>query len=82
MANNSAQVALMKQLAKLQKQIKMLVPEIYACFAKALIDQGKGVEEIEDLFVKTQTLWQDNIDNIDDMITFVMKETGIDVRAL
>lgn len=82
MANNSAQVALMKQLAKLQKQIKMLVPEIYACFAKALIDQGKDVEEIEDLFVKTQTLWRDNIDNMDDMITFVMKETGIDVRAL
>lgn len=82
MANNSAQVALMKQLAKLQKQIKMLVPEIYACFAKALIDQGKDVEKIEDLFVKTQTLWRDNIDNMDDMITFVMKETGIDVRAL
>ena len=73
--------ALIKEYVKLQKAINQVVPEIYACFAKALYELNWTPEEIEALFARTQDLWNENINNMDDMITYVSKETGIDVRA-
>lgn len=73
--------ALINEYKRLQKTINQVVPEIYACFAKVLYDEGWSTEQIEVLFGQTQELWNENVNNMDDMITHVYKTTGIDVRA-
>lgn len=73
--------ALIKEYMKLQKAIKQVIPEIYACFAKALYKEGYTADEIEALFAETQSLWQENVDQMEDMITWVRDTTGIDVRS-
>lgn len=72
----------MKQLAKLKNETKKIVPEVYACFCKVLYDSGWTPDDIETLFIATQTLWQDNLDSMDNMIDWCANTTGIEVRTL
>lgn len=81
MAKNTFQIAQARELAKLQKKVKEIVPEVYACFAKALIEEGRTPEEVGELFAHTQRLWNENVDNMEDMITWVADTVGIEVRG-
>ena len=78
---NRSQVNLLRDIKILEKRIKQVIPEIYACFAKALYKEGYTSDEIEALFVETQNLWQENVEQMEDMITWVRETTGIDVRG-
>lgn len=80
---NRQKIEEMRYLAKLQNQIKKVVSEIYACFAKALYDEGKDVEYITDLFTRTQELWFECADDTakENMIKWVEETTGIEVQG-
>lgn len=78
---SAADIAVYKEILTLQKRCKELVPEIYACFCKAMIDEGYDVETIEKLFTKTQELWNDLVinDEIKGMIDWCEQTTGIEL---
>lgn len=79
---NKAVIEYMKAKAKLEKETKMLVPEIYACFCKVLFeDCHLDAESIEKIFWKTQQLWTENIDRMDDMIAWCEESTGINLKG-
>ena len=81
MKKNSYLIEQAKQLAKLEKHIKTVIPEIYACFAKVLYDRGMSADDIEALFAETQTVWNENVDRMDSMIEWVADTTGIELRS-
>lgn len=81
MAKNNQVIELAKAKARLEKEIKLVVPEVYACFCKALYDRGWNPEDIEDLFCDTQRLWNENLDMMDNMIDWCLETTGIECRG-
>lgn len=81
MDNKRFQVEQFKELQKLKRRINQVIPEVYACFAKALYDNGMDADDIEALFMQTQELWQENAESMDDMIQWVSDTTGIEVRG-
>lgn len=81
---DKTRIEMFKQIEKLKKEIKKLVPTIYSCFAKVLYeDYGKTPDEIEEIFERTQEVWTQaaNDDTIPQMIDWVKETTGIDVRG-
>lgn len=76
------QMAVIRQMAALQKKLKTDVPEIYACMIKVLYDNGWGVPDIEDFVKQSQALWVDNTQMMTEMIDWVEETTGICVRSL
>lgn len=81
MAKNNQLIELAKTKARLEKEIKLVVPEIYACFCKVLYDRGFDPEEIEEIFEKTQKVWNESIDRMDNMIDWCLETTGIELRG-
>lgn len=81
---------LINQCRQLEQQKKALkqatntnVSQIYACFAKVLMDDYKHTPDyIEKLFIKTQDLWGQLVDEdkIEDMVDWCEKTTGISLR--
>lgn len=81
MRKNSYVIEQAKQLEKLKKHITNVIPEIYACFAKVLYRRGCTPDEIEDIFMETQQVWNENVDRMDSMIEWVADTTGIELRS-
>ena len=53
-----------RQKAELKKATSNNVPEIYACFAKVLIEEmGNSVEEVTSLFARTQEVWNEIVEH-------------------
>jgi hypothetical protein len=81
---------LIEQAKHLEKQKKAFeemaarnIAEIYSCIAKALYDKyGWDGDKIEELFVLTQQMWEENADSMDKMIDWVAETTGIEVRSI
>lgn len=71
----------LKQIERLKKEIKKVVPEVYACFAKVLYEKGWEADQIEDLFMLTQKAWNESYDHMEGMLEWVSETTGIDVRG-
>lgn len=74
---NKTNILVARELARIQKKIKQLIPEIYSCFCFVLYNRGWTAEQIEDLFAETQETWNANADRMDTMIEWCEKETGI-----
>lgn len=74
-----------KEIAILKKQLKEeTVPELYACFCKVLIeDYGKTGDEVEELFKKTEDVWNELVENdeIKHMVDWCEATTGISLRG-
>lgn len=73
-----------KALKLQEKELKRVtnenVPEIYACFAKILIDEmGNTAEEVQHLFTRTQELWTELVEHneVGSMIEWCEKTTGV-----
>ena len=69
-----------EEKARLRWECNNLVPEIYACFCKVLIeDYGKSDDEVNTLFIRTQEVWNElvNKEEISDMISWCEKTTGM-----
>jgi len=68
-----------KALAKLRKLTNDIVPQIYACFCKVLIENGNTPEDVAELFNRTQIVWNEITESneIEDMIKWCEATTGI-----
>lgn len=69
-----------KQKRDLKNATKNNVPEIYACFAKVLIDEYKNTpEEVVTLFARTQEVWTELVqnDSVHTMVEWCEKVTGV-----
>lgn len=78
-----AKFAEQKRLEKACEDVsEWLVPQIYACFLTVLAEGGLNQEQLVDVVERTQALWHDSIDDIDDMIAKCEKLTGIDLHML
>ena len=65
----------------LYKKIDQITPEVYAGIALALHRKcGWGYKRINDLFVESQTIWNECIDSDINMVEMCEKETGIELR--
>lgn len=76
----------MKQLAKMQKDIKRQVsntlPAMYACIAKVLFEKYKmDGDTIADVFYETEKAWQEATGREDTMIEWCEEVTGIEIRG-
>lgn len=73
-----------KRIKYLEKQIHLIVPQVYSCFAKVMYEDLKmDADEIEAVFNRTQEVWQESVDNseVENMIEWCKETTGIDVRS-
>ena len=65
----------------LYKKIDQITPEVYAGIALALHRKcGWGYKRINDLFVESQTIWNECINSDINMMEMCKKETGIELR--
>ena len=65
----------------LYKKIEQITPEVYAGIALALHRKcGWGYKRINDLFVESQTIWNECINSDINMMEMCEKETGIELR--
>lgn len=83
MKKNQILIEQYKQLQRLKNATRNNIPELYACFAKVLIeDCGMSVEEVEEIFTLTQETWRDLVDNdkMDNMVQWCEETTGISLR--
>ena len=65
----------------LYKKIDQITPEVYAGIALALHRKcGWGYKRINDLFVESQTIWNECINSDINMVEMCEKETGIELR--
>ena len=65
----------------LYKKIDQITPEVYAGIALALHRKcGWGYKRINDLFVESQTIWDECINSDINMMEMCEKETGIELR--
>lgn len=65
----------------LYKKIDQITPEVYAGIALALHRKcGWGYKRINDLFVESQTIWNECINSDINMMEMCEKETGIELR--
>lgn len=61
----------------LHKQTILITPAIYASLAIALSEKGWGYKRINDLFVRSQEIWQSNTSNVAGMVRQCEEITGI-----
>ena len=62
-----------------KRRIEHTVPLCYACIALALHrEYGWGFTRINRLFVASQDIWQESLDNGVDMVQMCLEETGIE----
>ena len=72
---------LIEQMKRVKKNIDKITPEIYAGIALALYRKhGWGYKRINDLFMESQHIWNECVENGTDMAEMCLNETGIDVR--
>ena len=65
----------------LYKKIDQITPEVYAGIALALHRKcGWGYKRINDLFVESQTIWNECVNSGINMVEMCEEETGIEVR--
>lgn len=85
MSNKSNKYALIQQAkteAKMRKEMKTVIPKVYAGVALALHRKYKwGYKRINDLFVETQYIWNECSESDLNMIQMCEEETGIEVRG-
>lgn len=78
MKNNS----LINQYKQVYKQVQNITPQVYAGIALALHrTHGWGYKRINDLFVESQSIWNECVQSDVDMIAMCEEETGIECRA-
>ena len=72
---------LINKYKMLYKKIEQITPEVYAGIALALHRKcGWGYKRINDLFVESQTIWNECINSDINMMEMCEKETGIELR--
>ena len=72
---------LINKYKMLYKKIEQITPEVYAGIALALHRKcGWGYKRINDLFVESQTIWDECINSDINMMEMCEKETGIELR--
>ena len=72
---------LINKYKMLYKKIEQITPEVYAGIALALHRKcGWGYKRINDLFVESQTIWNECINSDINMMEMCKKETGIELR--
>ena len=72
---------LINKYKMLYKKIDQITPEVYAGIALALHRKcGWGYKRINDLFVESQTIWNECINSDINMMEMCEKETGIELR--
>lgn len=72
---------LINKYKMLYKKIEQITPEVYAGIALALHRKyGWGYKRINDLFVESQTIWNECINSDINMVEMCEKETGIELR--
>ena len=75
--NNS----LINKYKMLYKKIEQITPEVYAGIALALHRKHRwGYKRINDLFLESQTIWNECINSGINMVEMCEKETGIEIR--
>lgn len=80
MAKNKA---LMNGCKILYKKIQSITPEIYASFALVLSrNYGWTHEQIEELFMQSQELWNECANSSLNMVEICDEETGIELRSM
>ena len=71
---------LINKYKMLYKKIEQITPEVYAGIALALHRKcGWGYKRINDLFVESQTIWNECINSDINMMEMCEKETGIEL---
>lgn len=78
--NNKLVIA---QAARLDKEVSQVVPQVYSCFAKVLIEEKHHTPAyVEKMFIRTQELWDELVqrDEIESMIDWCEQTTGIGLR--
>lgn len=77
--NNGYNIQMHKQRALLHELTRTNVAQIYACFFKALREYGNSDEDIENLFSRTQEIWNELVDTPEmrDMIQLCESATGV-----
>lgn len=78
---NRWQIEQAKQIARMQKKVKELVPEIYASFVIACDRRGWNAEQIEDLFIETQVILNEYATERGTMVEKAEELTGICLRS-
>lgn len=74
--------ALINQYKRLEKQVANITPQVYAGIALALHRKyGWEYEQINELFVESQDIWNECVERDIDMIAMCEEETGIECRA-
>ena len=74
---------LIKQFGAMYKQINNITPSVYAGIALALHRKYKwGYKRINDLFMESQTIWNECVQGDVNMLQMCSDEIGIDVRGL
>ena len=72
---------LINKYKMLYNKIEQITPEVYAGIALALHRKcGWGYKRINDLFVESQTIWNECINSDINMMEMCEKETGIELR--
>ena len=72
---------LINKYKMLYKKIEQITPEVYAGIALALHRKcGWGYKRINDLFVESQTIWDECINSDINISEMCEKETGIELR--
>lgn len=79
MARNKALIEMYKRN---KKMIENVTPSIYAAIALALNEiNGFGYDEISAIFIRSQEIWLEHIDDERSMIEKCSEEIGIDIVA-
>ncbi len=74
---------LIKQFGAMYKQIHNITPSVYAGIALALHRKyGWEYEQINDLFMESQVIWNECVQGDVNMLQMCEDETGIDVRGV
>lgn len=72
---------LINQYKEMYRQIQNITPEVYAGIALALHrEYGWGFKRINNLFCKSQDIWNECVQTDKNMMQLCFKETGIDVQ--
>lgn len=72
---------LIEQYKTMYKKIQQITPEVYAGIALALHRKyGWGYKRINDLFLESQTIWNECVNSGINMVEMCEEETGIEVR--
>lgn len=81
MAKNNVLINAYREMErKLKRQIEQITPEVYAGLALALHRKhGWGFKRINDLFIESQTIWNECVHSDLNMIQMCEDETGVKV---